>query len=226
MTRGDRTGIVVFDVIGTLVDPEPLRARMAAAGAPDATFEAWFARMLHTATCLTLAGDFAPFAEIARTSLETTLAIVDLDPRQAPAILEPLAEGALPAFPDAAAAIDALNTSGWPLYALTNGSADQTRRQLSSVDLGSSFDGIVSVEEVGAYKPHPRTYQRVLEHAGAEAGRSTLVAAHGWDVVGARSVGLEGVWINRSERHWPIPTPQPATAADLVAAAALIPGPG
>jgi hypothetical protein len=51
---------VLFDVIGTLVELTPLRESLG----PGA-LEAWFERLLHSATSLTLAGSFRPFHEIA-----------------------------------------------------------------------------------------------------------------------------------------------------------------
>jgi 2-haloacid dehalogenase len=226
MTERDAPEIVIFDLIGTLVDLEPVRRRMIAEDAPPATLKAWFARTLHTATCLTLLGEFAPFADIARTSLQTTLATVDVDPSAAEPILAPLAEGTLPAFTDAGDALASLNAADLSLYVLTNGSAEQTRNQLGSAELEAYFDGIVSVEEVRAYKPHPSTYQRVLDRAGTRPGQATFVAAHGWDAVGARAVGLDAIWISRSEKRWPFPAPEPPAVGDLRAAAARIAGAG
>lgn len=49
----------------------------------------------------------------------------------------------------------------------------------------------------------------------------TLIAAHGWDVVGARAAGLSAIWIDRLEKRWPFPTDEPPTARDLVDAVEL-----
>jgi FMN phosphatase YigB (HAD superfamily) len=49
----------------------------------------------------------------------------------------------------------------------------------------------------------------------------TLVAAHGWDVLGARAAGLDAVWVDRVEHVWPFPSAEPARAPDLERAVEL-----
>jgi len=63
-----RPDVVVFDVVGTLFGLGPVEDALAAEGAPAGLLEAWFERLLHSATALTLAGEYAPFAEIAKTA--------------------------------------------------------------------------------------------------------------------------------------------------------------
>ena len=87
---------VVFDVMGTLFDLAPLQQRLG-----PAVLEAWFERLLHSATSLTLAGTFRPFKELARTTLETTAAKLELS-LDSDEILAELSR--LPAYPDAAGA--------------------------------------------------------------------------------------------------------------------------
>src|SRR5215471_4549511 len=51
---------VVFDAFGTLFSVEPLQRKLR-----PAALEAWFERLLHSATSLTLAGRFVPFSDLA-----------------------------------------------------------------------------------------------------------------------------------------------------------------
>jgi 2-haloacid dehalogenase len=74
---------------------------------------------------------------------------------------------------------------------------------------------VIMVEEVEAYKPAPTPYRHAAARLGADPAELTLIAAHGWDVVGARAAGRGAVWVERLERRWPLPLPQPATAPDL-----------
>jgi 2-haloacid dehalogenase len=46
-----------------------------------------------------------------------------------------------------------------------------------------------------------------------------MVAAHAWDVNGARAAGPRAIWIRRLERRWPFPIPEPDGVASLVEAA-------
>jgi 2-haloacid dehalogenase len=53
--------------------------------------------------------------------------------------------------------------------------------------------------------------------------RMALVAAHGWDVLGAQRAGLTGAWFPRSERTYPAVYGEPhVTAPDLAGVVAAL----
>jgi FMN phosphatase YigB (HAD superfamily) len=47
---------------------------------------------------------------------------------------------------------------------------------------------------------------------------ATLIAAHHWDVLGARNAGYEAVWVNRKQEKWPFASGAPPEAPELVTA--------
>jgi 2-haloacid dehalogenase len=214
------TEAAVFDVMGTLFDLSPLRERLQKAGAPEGALEAWFGRMLHAATSLTLIGEFRPFRELAESTLESVLAQLGADGDKAGDVLQGLGE--LDAYPDAADAFDRLRAAGVRIATLTNGGEEHTRRLLARAKLEDAVEAVITVDEVRAYKPHPATYQHAAARLGLPLEQITLVAAHGWDVVGARAAGMRVVWIERLERRWPFPTDAPPSAPDLSSAAASL----
>ena len=207
---------VVFDVMGTLFDLSPLRDRLRAAGAPDGSLEAWFGRMLHAAATLTLVGEFRPFREVGKASLESVLEQLGADVSEADEILQGLGE--LGPYPDAAAAFDRVRAAGVRIATLTNGAEDHTRRLLARAKLEDAVELVIAVDEVRAYKPHAAPYHHAAARLGLPVDRITLVAAHGWDVVGARAAGARAVWVDRLERRWPFPLPEPVRAATLIEA--------
>jgi 2-haloacid dehalogenase len=188
------TAAVVFDALGTLFD----------LGRRERSAE--LIRTLHHATSLTLAGEFAPLADIARA----------VDPGVADAIAE--AE----AYTDAQEALGVLAEAGVPAYVLTNGGADSTRELLRRSGLLDSIADVFSVEDVRRYKPDPAPYAHAARAIGLEPRRITLVAAHAWDVLGARNAGLDHIWVDRRDEGWPLPLEPPAhRAGDLVTAARI-----
>jgi 2-haloacid dehalogenase len=212
---------VVFDAMGTLFDLTSLDARFEAIGGTGATRDAWFERLLDTSKALTLLGEFEPFRELALSTLRTTLAGHGLDPAHADEIVDALGE--IPAYPEAGAALSRIAAAGLPLAVLTNGGASQTRTLLEKSGLNEHIRQVFTTEEVEAYKPDPRPYSYVCESLGIEPGQAVLVAAHAWDVAGAKSAGYDAVWIDRTERCWPLPTGEPARRAhDLEDAASLV----
>jgi 2-haloacid dehalogenase len=210
---------VVFDVMGTLFDLGVVRRRLQDLGAPGATLEAWFGRLLHSATSLTLAGDFRPFRELAESTLRTVLVQLELDEARAADVLAALGE--LDPYPDAGAAFDRIAEAGIGIATLTNGGEQHTRGLLERAGLVERVAAVLTVEEVEAYKPAAAPYRYAADRLGVAPQELTLIAAHAWDVVGARAAGLEAVWVERLERRWPFPLPQPASAPDLERAAEI-----
>lgn len=207
---------VVFDVLGTLVHLTPLQEKL---GGP-AQVDAWFERLLHSATALSLAGEWQPFDALAASTLKTALRRMDGDADE-DELLGLLAK--LPPYPDASAAFGVLEQADVTIGVLTNGSERSTRSLLEGAALDERVVEIVSVEEVEVYKPHPAVYKHASERIGVEPKNLTLIAAHAWDVAGAKAAGLEAVWVDRLEGEWPLPKGKPRkTASNLEQAAQIV----
>jgi 2-haloacid dehalogenase len=118
--------------------------------------------------------------------------------------------GRLPAHPDAAPALRRLSETGVTVVALTNGNADNTRRLLTDAHLDDHLQRVISVDEVGTWKPAPAPYL----HTAAVLGHRPQ------DVALAHRAGLATGWCARLEGTYPaIFDPATVTGADLVAVA-------
>jgi 2-haloacid dehalogenase len=73
-------------------------------------------------------------------------------------------------------------------FALTNGSAEVAAAMLANAKL--ELAAVISVDEVGIGKPHRRVYEHGAKVIGAAVGELALIAAHGWDINGAKAAGL------------------------------------
>ena len=82
---------------------------------------------------------------------------------------------------------------------LSNGETDKSDKLLYNSGLRKYLDYIISAEEVRKYKPSPEPYLLVSNKLDLPISQIALVSSHLWDVVGAKSVGMSGCWINRSE---------------------------
>lgn len=214
---------VCLDVMGTMFDLSVARRGLEKLGAPPLALEAWFGRLLHAAAAVTLTGEFRPFPELARATLRSVLAQLELDPERADDVLGLLAR--LEPYPDTGPALERLAASGLRLVALTNGSEQNTRTLLERSGLERHVERIVATEAVGVYKPHRAVYEHALAELGLPAADVTLIAAHGWDVIGAEAAGLDAVWVDRLERVWPLPTrAPPRQAPDLAGAVDVLLG--
>lgn len=77
----------------------------------------------------------------------------------------------------------------------------------------------LSSESIRAWKPAREVYLWAAGRCRVAPDRLALVAAHGWDVLGAQRAGLTGAWFPRSERVYPpVYEPPHVQAADLAGA--------
>lgn len=192
--------VVAFDVIETLFPLEPMRARLEQVGQPGVLLELWFARILRDAFALTSAGDYRPFADVAASALVsvTKSALADDGVGH---VLSGFRE--LEPHPDAEPALRAVQNAGVRAIALTNGSETNTGALLRRAGLDQYIDRTVSVDEVGIWKPAAQPYRHAARICGVQPDQITMVAAHSWDIHGARRAGLTTAWVSRLEGRPP-----------------------
>lgn len=101
-----------------------------------------------------------------------------------------------PAWPDVPAAITSLrNDLKLEVFVHANGS---TRLQLDLVrSSGLSFNMLFSSQLLGVYKPSPEAYLKALDLVGLKPEEVVLVAAHAYDLRGAKKVGMRTVYVRR-----------------------------
>ncbi len=68
---------------------------------------------------------------------------------------------------------------------------------VAGAKLESLLDHVVSVEDVGVFKPHPRVYQRVVDRLGVSASAIAFQSSNAWDAYAASAFGMRVVWCNR-----------------------------
>jgi 2-haloacid dehalogenase len=65
------------------------------------------------------------------------------------------------------------------------------------------LERVMTVAEVGRWKPPAIVYRYAAEWLGVPPGRLALVAAHAWDCHGAKRAGLVTGWVSRLEGRYP-----------------------
>jgi len=95
-------------------------------------------------------------------------------------------------------AIDGLERLGkkYDLVMLSNGE-QWYLEHLAENRIGVKFDAILSAETVGQFKPHPAVYRYAAKTLGLEPSRIMMVAAHSFDILGARHSGFRAAYVNR-----------------------------
>lgn len=100
-------------------------------------------------------------------------------------------------FPDVIEALQLLTTDR-TLAILSNGDTDML--ETAKGHIGFPFDHVISVDVVGYFKPHKKTYQKVVEILGLPENEILFVANHAFDCIGAKSCGIRTAFIDRRRR--------------------------
>ncbi len=197
MTRR-RPEVVAFDVNETLLDLAPVRATLVEAGEPEALLRTVFARALLTGFAAAVVGDRCTF----RDAFDSALAQESPLPAAARAgVLDAFAE--LSPHPDVEPAMRRLTEAGVRVVTLSHGSPGVAEAGLARGGLTPLVEASLTSEAIGAWKPAREVYLWAAGRCGVAPERLALVAAHGWDVLGAQRAGLTGAWFPRSERVYP-----------------------
>lgn len=211
----------LFDLNGTLVDPAVAAGPLGGSDDDRRLVAAAFQEALFYAMADTLSGEYRPFVEHLRSAIERRLLLErgDADPLEA--MLYALRR--MPAMPGARDALERLASAGLRLAVVSNSTRDAALEVLEASGLGDAFELVRGSDEVRAYKPSATVYLGAVEATGADAADCVMVAAHAWDLMGAKRRGLSTAWVSAHEGRWPGTAPAPDVEGDtLLAVAAAI----
>ena len=104
----------------------------------------------------------------------------------------------LEAYEEVPQMLTALKTAGLNTAILSNGSPDMLNGAVKSAGLTTVLDDVLSVEDVGIFKPDPSVYQMVCERFNCTPAEVLFVSSNGWDASGATKFGFQTVWVNRA----------------------------
>ncbi len=190
----------VFDAYGTLFDvASPVMKLSSSIGdkAQDVA-KLWRTKQLEYTWVRSLIGVHADFWHVTREALDFTLesfAITEAG------LADELMTGMLKLdfYPDVATALQALRAKGKRLAILSNGSPSMLDSALRHAGLDKIFEHVLSVEEVGIYKPSRRVYRLAMQKLHiADAPSVCFVSANGWDAHAAAQFGFQAVRVMRS----------------------------
>ena len=193
-----RPKVILFDVNETLLDLTPLKESVGnALGGRSELVQLWFTTLLQYSLATTVADKYFDFAEIGAACLRMVAKshAGELSEDAAKKAIAPMQT--LPPHPDVIPAIERLRDASYRLFTLTNSSKPAMAEQMRHAGLTKLFDGLLSVESVGKYKPHAEVYRWAASRVEADVSECLFVAAHGWDVAGAAWVGMKTAFVAR-----------------------------
>jgi 2-haloacid dehalogenase/putative hydrolase of the HAD superfamily len=106
---------------------------------------------------------------------------------------------AVTVLPTVKKTLEKLYANGYRLGMVSNGDAEELSAHLNGlIDL---FDAIVTSEELGVYKPHPRIFNEALRKLGVSHDKAAFVGdTVTADICGAKKAGLTAIWYNKRQR--------------------------
>jgi 2-haloacid dehalogenase len=99
-------------------------------------------------------------------------------------------------FPEVPGVLRELKRSGYKLAILSNGSPRMLAAAVENALLDGIFDAVLSVEEVGVFRPHPRVYRLATERLSIPAGAIAFRSFNAWDARAASAFGMRTMWCN------------------------------
>ena len=191
---------LAFDVYGTLINTDGVAITLRKHIGDKATefSRTWREKQLEYPFRRGLMRNYEPFDACIKNALDFTSSYfkVALNQKAKDELIN--AYNNLSTFHDVESSLAILNSTGFRIFALSNGSANTVELLLNNANIRSYFLDIVSVDEIKSYKPNPDVYSHFLTRAEALRENSWLISSNPFDVIGAVSYGMRAAWIKRS----------------------------
>ncbi|MEM7632071.1 MAG: haloacid dehalogenase type II [Pseudomonadota bacterium] len=194
----------IFDAYGTLFDvaaaarvlaEQPGQSELAKVW-PKLAAD-WRAKQLQYTWLRAITGDHIPFWEVTKDGLDWAMEASGLDdPELRETLLALYWE--LPAYPEVPNMLATLKADGFATGILSNGSPDMLDGAVDFAGVGPWLDAVLSVEDVGIFKPARSVYDMVGTRYATAPAEVLFISSNGWDAAAAAAYGFQTVWVNRA----------------------------
>ena len=215
----------VFDAYGTLFDVHaPMRKLAPEIGEKaEEISKLWRQKQLEYSWLRSLMGVHADFWHVTGEALDYALEQHGVDePGLKDEIMALYLK--LDAYPEVVEALEAVKARSKLTAILSNGSPAMLDAAVRHAGLEKLFNMVLSVEDVGIYKPSRRVYRHAMQKLQIhDAPSICFVSANTWDAQGAAQFGFQSVRVDRfGLKDDRIPGKPAAMIKDLSALAALV----
>lgn len=191
---------LVFDAYGTLFDVQTLTGFLQQHYGEKAgrINDIWRQKQLQYTWLRALMERYEPFARVTTDALR--FACRSLGEDLSEDLASELAQkyDTLEAFPDAKTALARLS-GRLQLGVLSNANPSMLHQAIDHNGLKPYLNHILSVDPIQQYKPKPEVYDLAVQAFGLEKQEIAFVSTNTWDVAGAKSAGLNVIWLNRHQ---------------------------
>jgi 2-haloacid dehalogenase len=103
-------------------------------------------------------------------------------------------------YPEVSKMLVDLKSKNFSTAILSNGSPQMLRGAIDSAKIADLLDKVISVEEVGIFKPDIRVYKLLEEKFSCKREEVLFGSSNCWDAIAASEYGFKVVWVNRSKK--------------------------
>ena len=198
---------IVFDAYGTLFDINAAARKSALVSSNSSLLsnwedlaEIWRRKQIEYTWLQNILNSHTDFLDITKISLDFALEEMALN--QEPKLRETLLDlyWASEVYPEVVQVLQELNGRDVKLSILSNGTPDMLFAACASTRIEKFLDFVVSVEEIGIFKPDRRVYELVNTKMGYKISEVLFVSSNGWDILGASKFGFSTAWVNRNKK--------------------------
>ena len=188
----------VFDAYGTLFDVHSAvgRHRARLDGKADAVSGLWRAKQLEYTWQRNILDRYVDFWRVTGDSLDYALEAHQVEDG---ALRDDLLHAylSLECYPEVHEVLRTLRDAGLDTAILSNGSPMMLEAAVESAGIGDLLDSVVSVDDVGMYKPAAEVYQLVMDELGVGRGQVSFQSSNAWDAAAGATFGFRVAWCNR-----------------------------
>ena len=188
----------VFDAYGTLFDfaSAARRCRDVLGDSFDKLTALWREKQLQYTWLRAAQGRHADFWQVTGDTLDFSLETLMLN---RPGLRDRLMELylTLDTFPEVPDVLRQLKAAGIKTAILSNGTPAMLDSAVKNARIDGLLDIVLSVEDVGVYKPDPRVYQLAVDRLAIPASQISFQSSNAWDAYAASCFGMKAVWCNR-----------------------------
>ncbi len=188
----------VFDAYGTLFDVHSAvgKYRQRLGDSADKVSLLWRTKQLEYTWLRSLMGHHADFWQITVDALDFAFDIHHIsDPDLRKDLIDAYLH--LDCYPEVPETLATLKAREFKIAILSNGTPAMLEAAVKNSKIEHLVEKIISVEDVGIFKPHPRVYQIAADKLNLKPQEIMFQSSNAWDASGASAFGFKVAWVNR-----------------------------
>ena len=198
LTSKKKLKLAIFDVNQTIFNLNEVKKRFKEKKINPLLVDQWFINTLKEGFASSTPEKFLSFSKIAKEELKKLI----IYKKKNPQILKFLFDGFknLKANHDIKDSFKILKKHKIKIATLTNGPKKNSINLLKKNKLIELVNYQFSIEDIKIWKPNPEPYLFVSDKLNYNPNEIIMVAAHGWDINGAKNVGMKTGYIRSYEK--------------------------